>query len=273
MEGLKMFDFHMHSNFSADGDFEMEAMVQSAIKKGLKEICFTDHLDIDYPDKDWDFTFDPNRYTKEIEQLQSKYQSQITILKGVEVGVQPHVLNETANFVNILQPDFVICSMHATMEADLHSGDFFQNKTVETAYRQYYEELYECIKKFDLYQVLGHVDLVRRYTKQSSKDECFDVLESILELVINQGKGIELNTSGFKYGLEAGLPSKEILELYRQLGGEILTIGSDAHRPNEISQSFHDSLELLQLVGFTHITSYENQKPKFTSIEDVKKIY
>ncbi|MFD1336923.1 histidinol-phosphatase [Oceanobacillus iheyensis] len=267
-----MFDFHMHSNFSADGDFEMEAMVQSAIQKGLKEICFTDHLDIDYPDKDWDFTFDPVRYTETIEQLQEKYQNKITILKGVEVGVQPHVLHATADFVNSLQPDFVICSMHATRGTDLHSGEFFQEKSIETAFRQYFEELYACIQKFDSYQVLGHVDLVRRYAKQTSKDECFDILESILKLVINQGKGIELNTSGFKYGLEAGLPSKEILELYHQLGGEILTIGSDAHRPNEISQSFRQSLELLQSIGFNYITSFEEQVPKFTSIEKVKNI-
>ncbi|WP_080875409.1 histidinol-phosphatase HisJ family protein [Oceanobacillus timonensis] len=255
-----MYDFHMHSNFSADCDAEMEDMIREAIRKGLKEIAFTEHLDVDYPDEEWDFSFDPKAYQKKLEGLREKYQNDIQIRKGIEVGVQPHVLGQTSDFIKQLNPEFVICSMHSTDRNDLHSGEFFEDRTVDEAYRIYFEEYYECIKKFKDYHILGHLDLVSRYVSGGWEHVPVDILEDILKLVISEGKGIELNTSGYKYGMEAPLPSKNILRLYRNLGGEIITLGSDAHRPEEIAAYFKDAKEILTDCGFSYICSMHGEE-------------
>lgn len=262
-----MYDFHMHSSFSADCNVKMEDMIQAAIEKGLKEIAFTDHLDVDYPDKDWDFSFDPLAYEKKLEALREKYRDKIQIRKAVEVGVQPHVLKETAEFIDRLKPEFIICSMHGTSRQDLHSGDFFEDRTVDEAYRIYFEEYYDCLKRFKNYHVLGHLDLVSRYASAEPEHVPTEIIEEILKLVISDGKGIELNTSGYKYGMDAPLPSDSILRLYRDLGGEIITLGSDAHRPGEIAAHFREAKEILTDCGFSYICSVNGEEIRYHSID------
>ncbi|GIO24563.1 histidinol-phosphatase HisJ family protein [Oceanobacillus sp. J11TS1] len=262
-----MYDFHMHSNFSADCDAKMEDMIQEAIKKGLKEIAFTEHLDVDYPDKEWDFSFNPEVYQEKLELLRTKYQDKIQIRKGIEVGVQPHVLEETSDFINRLKPEFIICSMHSANKQDLHSGIFFEDRTVDEAYRIYFEEYYACIKKFKNYHILGHLDLVSRYASAEPEHVPTEIIEEILKLVISEGKGIELNTSGYKYGMNAPLPSDFILRMYRELGGEIITLGSDAHRPEEIAAHFKEAKEILTNCGFSYICSVNGEEIHYHSIK------
>lgn len=262
-----MYDFHMHSNFSADCKAPMEDMIQEAIKKGLKEIAFTEHLDVDYPDEEWDFRFDPEAYQKKLEGLREKYQDKIQIRKGIEVGVQPHVLQETSEFIDRLKPEFIICSMHATNGQDLHSGEFFEDRTIDEAYRVYFEEYYACLKNFKNYHILGHLDLVSRYASGGLEHLPTGIIEEILKLVISEGKGIELNTSGYKYGMDAPLPSKNILRLYRDLGGEIITLGSDAHRPKEIATHFKEAKEILTDSGFSYICSINGEEVHYHPIK------
>ncbi|MEF3328984.1 histidinol-phosphatase HisJ family protein [Oceanobacillus oncorhynchi] len=262
-----MYDFHMHSSFSADCEAEMEKMVQEAINKGMEEIAFTEHLDVDYPDKEWDFSFDTEAYQKKLEGLREKYQDRIKIRKGIEVGVQPHVLKETSDFIERLDPEFIICSMHSANKQDLHSGEFFEDRTVDEAYRIYFEEYYECLKNFKNYHILGHLDLVSRYASGGWEHVPQDIMEEILKLVISEGKGIELNTSGYKYGMNAPLPSKNLLRLYRKLGGEIITLGSDAHRPEEIAAHFEEAKEILTDCGFSYICSMNEDEVQYHSIK------
>ncbi|HZW67496.1 MAG TPA: histidinol-phosphatase HisJ family protein [Pseudogracilibacillus sp.] len=263
-----LFDYHLHSDFSADCSITTEQMVQGAIEKGLKEICFTEHIDYEYPDKDFIFEFDMNQYAKEIERLQAKYADTITIKKGIELGLQPYLLPKYEALMAEETFDFVISSIHTADKKGLHSGDFFANRSIETSYQLYYEELLYCVKNFKHYNVLGHLDLVKRYTiDQTVVNDFHDLIKSILNVVITDGKGIELNTSGTRYGLQSGMPSRDILELYKACGGEILTLGSDAHRPGELAYEFHDSLKLFDSIGFKYICTFEKGEPTFHSIK------
>src|SRR5690625_2044086 len=158
-----MFDYHMHSHFSADCSIPMENMVLAAIKKGLSEICFTEHIDYEYPDKDFIFEFDLDEYDQMLHTLQQKYAGQIRIKKGIELGVQPYLLDRYEALMNEEDFDFVICSMHTTDKKGLHSGDLFKDRSIEDAYQTYYEELLLCVKKFTQFNILGHLDLVKRY--------------------------------------------------------------------------------------------------------------
>ncbi|RKQ33167.1 histidinol-phosphatase HisJ family protein [Oceanobacillus halophilus] len=262
-----MFDYHIHSNFSADCDTAMETTIQKAIDLGLEEICFTEHIDYDYPDKDWIFEFDLAAYDKKIKEMQKAYQDKIRIKKGIEIGVQPYLLDRYEELMKEELFDFVICSMHSTEKKDLHSGNFFKGKTVDKAYQIYYEELLDCVKRYKEFSILGHIDLVKRYTKERSTSNFHEIISEIFREIIPAGKGIELNTSGYRYGLEGGMPSADILSLYKECGGEIITIGSDSHVETTVAYQFKDSIELLKSIGFKYIATYNNGKPIFHSIE------
>src|SRR5690625_6660909 len=135
--------------------------------------------------------------------------------------------------------DFVICSMHTTDKKGLHAGDLFTDRTIDEAYQVYYEELLYCVKNFKQYNILGHLDLVKRYTIDSPSTHHFhDIISEIFKVIIPEGKGIELNTSGTRYGLPSGMPTKDIIELYSQYCGELIILCFDAHRDSEIAVEF-----------------------------------
>jgi len=260
----------MHSNFSADCDTPMEATIESAIKKGLTEICFTEHVDYDYPDPTIDFALDVKNYSREILHLQKKYKDTIKIKKGIEIGVQPYLLKRYEDLLNKETFDFIICSMHTTNKQGLHSGDFFKDRTPEDAYRLYYEELLYCVKHFEHYSVLGHLDLVKRYQVLQSDENFHDIIEEMFTTIIPKGKGIEVNASGFAYGLGSAMPSEDILKLYYECGGEIITIGSDAHEPEHVAHRFPEIIDLLISIGFTYVATFESLQPTFHLLTDLK---
>ncbi|WP_404451110.1 histidinol-phosphatase HisJ family protein [Virgibacillus necropolis] len=265
-----MFDYHVHSNYSADCDTPMERSIDRAIKLGLKEICFTEHIDYEYPDPTIDFDLNLSSYDTKIKQLQDRYYDFIKIKKGVEIGVQPHLLDRYEQLMGKESFDFVICSMHTANKKDLHSGEFFKDMTTVEAYETYYNELLYCVKNYQKYSILGHMDLVKRYKAEPTGNDFFDIISAIFKQIIYDGKGIELNTSGIRYGLNNGMPSIDILKLYVDLGGEIITLGSDSHAEQTISFQFKESLELLEQIGFRYIASYENQVPTFHAIKNIK---
>ncbi|MCM3740494.1 histidinol-phosphatase HisJ family protein [Oceanobacillus luteolus] len=264
-----MFDYHMHSNFSADCETPMEKTVERAIELGLKEICFTDHIDYDYPDKDWIFEFDLKDYDKKIKEVQERYRNQIRIKKGVEIGLQPHILQRYEDMMEQEQFDFVICSLHATEKKDLHFGEFFEGKTVDEAYEIYYTELLTCVRDFKEFSVLGHLDLVKRYTKEKSKNNFHHIIKEIFAEIIPAGKGIEVNTSGYRYGLESGMPSLDILKLYKDCGGEIITLGSDSHVVDTLAVEFPLAIAHLKEAGFKYICTFTDGKPEFHYIDNL----
>lgn len=265
-----MFDFHMHSDFSADCSAPMETMIQGAIQKGLKKICFTEHIDYEYPDKDFIFELDLKEYDQKIHRLQDKYADQIKIHKGIELGLQPHLIDRYQTLMEEENFDFVICSIHTVDRKGLHAGDLFKDRSIAEAYQTYYEELLYCVKNFKTFNILGHVDLIKRYTIGREPDHHYhDLITEIFQVIIPEGKGIELNTSGERDGLPTGMPSPDILKLYKELGGEIVTLGSDAHEPSELGFHFEKSLKLLKSVGFTYIATFKEQEPTFHPIKSL----
>lgn len=237
----------------------------------MKGICFTEHIDYEYPDDSIIFEFDLKAYDQEIKRLQDKYKTEIQIHKGVEIGVQPHILQLYETLMDEERFDFVICSMHTTDRKSLHYKEIFEGRTVEEAFELYYTEFLSCIKNFKRFNVLGHVDLIKRYTDQPSKLLFHDVMTEIFNEIIPYGKGIELNTSGVRYGLSHALPSEDVLKLYKACGGEIITLGSDAHRETDLAFQFNESLELLASIGFKYVTTFENQQPIFHKIDEMKR--
>lgn len=270
-------DNHVHTNFSPDSNAPMETVIKGAIGKKLQEIVLTDHMDFDYPGDPHLFLVDYDRYLVTFLALKEKYRKDINVLLGVEIGVQPHVLNEINKLLHKYPFDFVICSTHTVGGINCSDSSFFARSLPKIAYLKYLEGLLSNVKHLNNYDVCGHLDFIARYNpygpKQLTYAEYGDILDAIFKTIIETGHGIELNTSGYRYGLNQTHPSLEILKRYRELGGEIITVGSDAHRPEDIGSNFTLAYELLKTAGFQYITRFRERKPSFIPIEHIQKNY
>ena len=262
-------DVHMHCGFSNDSETRPEDMVESAIAKGLSVICFTDHYDKDNLDWGDEAIFDVESYFQKMIELQEEYRDQIDIRIGAEIGMQPYLAEYYQDFMAQHPFDFVIGSVHSVLEHDV-ALDFFQKHSDPEGYKIYFEEMLQDVQKIKSYDVLGHLDYIVRYSNQGSQgfdlNDYLDIIEEILKQVIAHGKGIEMNMSGLKYGLGAPHPQPEIIKRYRELGGEIITVGADGHIPEHIAYDYHLADDILKSCGFKYYTEFKGRKPLFVKI-------
>lgn len=260
----RLYDYHLHSNFSIDSKATMESMVISGIEKGLKSICFTDHVDMETTENSLDIHFIPSDYFKEVNKVKYKYLKDIEVMAGVEIGLQPHLISRYKDFISENPFDFVILSIHAIQGKDIYFDKFLEGKNPYAALEIYYETMYRCIKDFDDFDTLGHIDFIDRYFDDFNMipkyDEYSHLIDEILRLVIEKGKGIEVNTAGLRYGLGYFHPKINILRRYQELGGEILTIGSDAHSPEYVGYEYKLVEKMLKDIGFKYIYLYKERK-------------
>lgn len=266
-------DTHMHCSFSGDCDSTPQSMIQAAISKGLSGICFTDHMDYDYPqypDNPVFFEFDLHEYNTVIHSLQARYAGQIPVLYGIELGLQPHLADRHTQLLRDNSFDFVIGSSHVVNGKDPYYASYYEGRTEREAYLEYFMSILENIQAFHDFDVYGHIDYVVRYGPDKntfySYAEYADIIDEILKLLIRFGKGMEVNTAGFRYGLGQPNPCEDILKRYRELGGEILTLGADAHAPEHIAYDFNRLPQLLKSCGFSYYTVFKNRKASFLAL-------
>lgn len=262
-----LWDTHMHTHHSGDSDAPPEAMIEAAIREGLGGICFTDHYDYDYPEEPEIFLLDFDAYRRESAILCDKYSGRLPVLWGVEIGLQPHLAAHNRTVTSALPFDFVIGSSHVVHGVDPYYRAYYEGRSEAAAYREYFESILENLKTDADFDVYGHLDYVVRYGPGKNADYSYqkyaDIIDEILCTLIAQGKGIELNTGGFRHGLGHPNPTEDILSRYRALGGEIITLGSDAHSPEYVGSEFGRIPALLRAAGFTHYTVFEHRRPRF----------
>jgi histidinol-phosphatase (PHP family) len=257
----------MHCHFSGDSEAASEDMVKAAMEKGLDGICFTDHLDFDYREEPGLFLLDVDAYRAEISSLQAKYDGIFPILWGIEVGLQPHVAGKNRGVTTGYPFDFVIGSSHCVDCIDIYYPSFYENTTEEAAYRRYFEAILKNVQTDADYDVYGHLDYIVRYGPHKNEFYSYeayaDIIDEILRALIARGKGIELNTAGFKYGLGHPNPTEDVIRRYRELGGEIITIGADGHKPEHVAYDFAKVAGILRDAGFSFYTVFRQRKPEF----------
>lgn len=268
-------DYHVHSNFSSDGKASMEQMIEQAIKLGLKKICFTDHMDYDYTEQKagYNFIFDVEAYQEKLSEMKDRFEDQIEILTGIELGLQPH-LKERLNSLLQQNPfDFVIGSSHVVDRIDPYYQEYWADRTTYEGVLKYYQTIIDNCNAFHGFHVYGHMDYIIRYIPGQSAEnmrysyrDYSDILEECLKTILSHGNGIEVNTSGYKYGLEQPHPCIEILRRYRELGGELITIGSDAHEPKHLCYDFDCAAELLKEIGFRYYAVFVQGKPRYEKL-------
>ena len=218
-------DTHMHCCFSGDSEADPEDMILAAIQKGLDGL--------------W----------------------------GIEIGLQPHIV-QVNNDVTAKYPfDFVIGSSHVVHGIDPYYPHYYDGRSEDEAYLEYFESILENLHTNVDFDVYGHIDYVVRYGPNTNKFYSYkkfsDVIDEILRTLISMGKGIEINTGGFKYGLGHPNPTEEIIARYHEFGGEIITMGADAHAPEHVAYAFDKVPGILKDAGFRYYTVFENRKPVF----------
>ena len=263
-------DFHTHTSFSGDCNTPMEDMIKKAISLGMSHLCFTEHFDPDYPVREGeslDFNLNIPQYRETFLFYKEKYEKQITLLWGVELGLQTHIFPMLRDCVRNHPFDFVIASSHLCNGGDPYYPDFFKGRSEEAVYEEYFTGILDNVKAFQDYNIYGHLDYIVRYGPNKdalySYEKYRDIYDAILKTMIQSGKGIELNTGGVKYGLKDLHPTHDVLRRYKELGGEIITIGSDAHTPDHLLNHFSRAKEVLKNCGFNYYTIFQERKPQF----------
>ena len=184
--------------------------------------------------------------------------------------LQPHLKRELAVFAKSQNFDFIIGSSHICNHKDVYYPSFFEGRSEEEAHHEYFESVLECVKSLPYFDVYGHLDYVVRYgpTKNANYtyDKHADILDKILTYLIENEKGLELNTGGFTNGLNDPNPSIDILKRYHKLGGEIITVGSDAHTPKYIAANFNKACEILKACGFQYYCIFQSRMPEFLKL-------
>jgi len=259
---LDMFDTHVHSHHSPDSQAPIEALARAAIARGLRGLTLTEHAEW-YPEDPAYGFLDMDTYLSELEAVRANVQGEIQVLAGLEMG-NPHEFPDEAKALIAAYPlDLVIASVHWIEGEPGWERVAFGEGLTET-YERYLREVVAMVSQAD-FDVLGHLDLVRRdswalFHRTIPLDGFMDLIDQILCQLIAQQRALEINTSGLRNGLGSTLPDLQILQRYRELGGELVVFGSDSHRPDDLGYGFEVARGLMKAIGLTRIPHYERRQ-------------
>lgn len=258
-----MYDMHIHSDFSIDTEIIMEDMVKKAVEKNAKTICFTDHVELGVGENNLDVVFRVEDYFRKLNQLKYTHAGKLEILSGAEIGLQIGDTDHYEDFVQSGPFDFILGSIHTVRHMDIASQLVLRYSVTECL-TMYYEDMLSCIAAFSDFDALAHIDYIDRYLPRHEPfpdfSELQDWIDPILQFLIDNGKALEVNTAPLRRNFTDPHPKTEILSRYRELGGELLTMGSDAHRPDHILADFRATERLLKNLGFKYIFKYKERK-------------
>ncbi len=258
-------DYHHHTNHSFDSQASMQAVCEAAIRKGVKEICFTEHYSVNPLAPTYGHMYF-DKYTADIQSCRLLFEDRLSIKQGIELCEPHRLVPEYALALHGLPLDFILGSIHNIDNQKLRS---IISQYGTSAFRLYFEELYKMVATADI-DVIAHFDLIKRYSYDAVGDYPFHtykgMIQDILEKAIDRGIGLEINTSGLRNRFKTTLPSIDILKMYKDLGGEILTVGSDSHSPETAASHISDAYSLASECGFKAIYTFDKRKPSAISL-------
>lgn len=265
-------DTHTHTAFSTDSTSSPRSQIRQAIRLGLQDFYITDHYDMDFPGEEPSFVFDIPEYFRTLEALKEEYRGQICLHIGIELGLQPHLGKRPEELTASWPFEFVIGSTHVVDQMDPYFPVYWDGKTEQQGLHRYFEDMLENIRSFDCFDSCGHLDYIVRYLPSGRKVNLFaefgDIIDEILRTLIDRDIALECNSAGFKYGLGHPNPHEDVLIRYRELGGELLTIGSDGHAPEHLAYDFSLLPELLKKLGYRYYTIYKDRRPVFLNLNE-----
>lgn len=251
-------DYHIHTCYSGDSEAPIKAQLDAAAAACLTHICFADHVDFDGSHLP---PADISARNEEILRLAPLYPS-LDISLGMEMGMDGSEANRLAHqHAKDAHLDFIIGSVHMVDGVDAYFPEFFENRTQEQTYGCYIEKLTSAIKVSD-FSVMGHYDFCTKYSPYAERPMKYSLFpqmfDDIFRTLIHSGRTLEINSSAWRNDPAWGL---DVFSRYRELGGEFVTIGSDAHQPARVGSRIAEAMELARAAGIRYIATYKNMQP------------
>lgn len=251
-----MFDTHVHSTFSCDSKMTIEQAVCAAKDNNIG-IIITEHMDIAYPTNPLSFLFDPDEYFTQFAQFRSD-----KLLLGIELGLQMSCHRENTQIIANHNFDMVIGSIHVAQGIDVYTPEYYTGRSKQLSYEAYFQDMLDCVTNFSDFDTLGHIDYICRYAPYADThiyhNNFIQYWEAICRALITGGKALELNTR--RLGEADVLASLQpFYQLYKDLGGRYVTLGSDAHRPTEIGCRLPLAWQWVQAIGLTPVYFKDRQ--------------
>jgi histidinol-phosphatase (PHP family) len=255
-------DLHTHTCFSFDSTQDILELIERAEKLGIKYLAITDHFE--NGSKYATGPLDISLYCETVNSYKEiAKQRGVDLLLGIEVGYMPHKNDENARIIEEFPFDYAINSLHEIDGADCYFPEYHEGKDRFTSYNTYFEKVLESIDAPYYYSSIGHLGYVVRKAPYSPKEfkycEFQEVLDKILKKIINRQKILEINSS--TEGLsEPTIPNPEVIKRYYELGGRLVTFGSDAHRAQRLGENFEQIRVILKEIGFKYFTVVKNRE-------------
>ncbi len=274
-----MHETHCHSLYSGDVDPErgasIDALCRKAVELGLESIAVTDHLEIHQTMGNIFPPLENDGIRRDVAAAKEKYKGILEVIYGVELGQACHDLAKTEKILAEYEYDFIIGSVHAVRGfPDFSDMEYaaVSDATLFKAWESYLAELSELAAwgKFD---TLAHITYPYRYFKRNGREGIADIFgkgreyfEPVLKRIIKKGIALEVNTSGLRQDAGVTFPHTDLISFYRELGGEMITIGSDAHYPGDLAADIAPVCGLIKSLGFDSIVTFNKRKPIFHKI-------
>ncbi|MGB8215151.1 MAG: histidinol-phosphatase HisJ family protein [Anaerolineales bacterium] len=257
-------DYHMHSTFSEDGEDTLEAMCRRAVELGVPEIGFSEHWDVGPYEANPRF-FKPEPWYAELQRLRSLFAGQLVIRAGIEIA-EPHIYpQEAAEVLHRVPFDYAIGSVHYVGEHSVFDEGYFRTHSADDVYGGYFVELDRMVRSAEI-DIVAHFDIPARTAKpilgyEPARYE--QVIRSALKTCLDRNLALDVNVSGLRKPSQIIMPDPLILEWYAEMGGQRLTLGSDAHRIPELSLHLDQAIQAIQAVGIKHVTQFEQHRAKY----------
>ena len=262
---LNLFDSHVHTSHSFDADSSLDELCRAALEKGVMGFAVTDHFDCGMEEAA--DAGGVRASLREISALESRYRGRLRLARGVELGqghLEPQLARELCEDAGL---DCILGSVHcAAPGKDLYDVNFNDPAVrVSDVLRGYFRMVYE-MTLWGKFHVLAHLCYPERYIWGKYRipvdlSPYGDEIQTILRRLVEEGKGLEVNTSGYRQGLGKTFPGPGILKRYYQLGGRVVTLGSDAHRAEDLAADFGVAMDLLTSIGFQYFAFYRQGEP------------
>lgn len=258
-----MFDYHMHSIVSFDGHNTGLELATAARERGLKEICFTDHVDFVPQATVQTMVFDVQRYNREYDSLEVPG---LKIRRGMEFGLTEGNQSLLLQRLSQRHYDFVLGSVHFVDGVDVYYKEYWQDKIPAQAQQRFLEQTLAMVQVHQDFDVLAHMTFLMKspynpVRSPLSRETYRELIDEILRTLAQKGKGLEMNTSGVDRSV-GFLPTIDFFRRFKELGGEIVTVGSDAHRTDRVGQYCGEAAGMLGEI-FGYVCTFEDRQPIF----------
>ncbi len=274
MNGYKnRIDLHTHTASSFDGNYSASLMCKAAVEKGISTIAITDHFDVDFY-KAHRLEMRQKTSYEDICYVQEAFADKIRVLRGIEMGQPTYDISLTEKSLVRYEYDFIIGSIHNLRGmpdfGDLNYKEMAADKIYSLLDKYFEEEL--ILAKWNGFDTLAHLTYPMRYIVQAGRDDIElgrydDITDEIFRVLVSTGKALEINTSGLRQPIGKTMPTENYVRRFKELGGELLTLGSDAHFIEHVGAGIDEGYKIAESCGFEYVTYFENRKPIQIKIE------